>query len=56
MKVLFAVAIVCAVLWTGLVILANMMKPAETGDFIGASPLIVVWLIVGVLGIAAAVS
>lgn len=54
MKVLLAVALICAILWTAFVVFANMMKPAETGGFVGSGTLIVAWLIVFVLGAATA--
>jgi hypothetical protein len=52
MKALFFMVLVCAVLWTGFVVFANMMKPAETGGFVGLNTLVVAWLIVGAFGIA----
>lgn len=54
MKVLFAFALACAILWTAFVVFANMMKPGEAGGFVGANTLVVVWLIVGLLGAAMA--
>lgn len=53
MKLLFAIALALAMLWTALVWFANMMKPAETGGFVGGGSLIVAWLIVAALGAAA---
>jgi hypothetical protein len=52
MKVLLGFAIACAVLWTGFVIFANMVKPTDAGGFVGGNTLVVVWLVVGVLGSA----
>lgn len=54
MKLLLAIAIACAALWTGFVIFANMMKGAGTEGFIGGNTLVVAWLLVGVIGAAMA--
>ena len=54
MKALFLIALAAAILWTAFVWFANAMKPAETGPFIGGGTIVVAWLIVAVLGAAAA--
>lgn len=54
MKVLFFLALACAIAWTAFVVFANGMKPAETGPFIGGGTIVVAWVVVAVLGAAAA--
>lgn len=53
MKILFSIVFFLAILWTALVCFANMMRPTETGEFVGGSTLAFVWLIVAVIGAAA---
>lgn len=50
MKLLFGFALGCAILWTGFVVFANMMRSSSTGDdFIGGGTIVVAWLIVGII-------
>ncbi len=50
MKVLFALALTCALLWTGCVVFANMMRPPSSGSFVGGNTIAVVWLLVAICG------
>jgi hypothetical protein len=43
MKLIFYIVLAISLLWTGIVVFANMMKPGETGGFIGANTLVVAW-------------
>jgi hypothetical protein len=54
MKILLAIVLFLAVAWTAFVVFANMVKGAETGPFIGLNTIIVAWIVVGLLGLAAA--
>jgi hypothetical protein len=54
MKLLLAIAIACAVLWTAFVLFANMMKPSGTEGFVGGNTLVVAWLLVGIVSAAMA--
>jgi hypothetical protein len=53
MKVILAIAVVLAGLWTAFVVFANSMKSGETGGFVGGGTIAVAWLLVGVVAAAA---
>jgi hypothetical protein len=55
MKVLFFLALAAAIAWTALVVFANMMKPGETGGFLGGNTLVAAWVVVALFGLVAAV-
>jgi hypothetical protein len=52
MKLIFYIVLAISLLWTGFVVFANMMKPAETGGFIGANTLVVAWVAVAIFAVA----
>jgi hypothetical protein len=46
MKLIFYIVLAISLLWTG------MMKPGETGGFIGANTLVVAWVAVAIVAAA----
>jgi hypothetical protein len=52
MQLIFFVILSASILWTGFVLFANMMKPADTGGFVGGETLFWAWLVTAIFAAA----